>query len=53
MNERYGIDTPKVGEITMEAQERMRNWYEHIVRREEHCVGRMPMEMYGREEGLR
>ena len=37
----------------MEVQDRMRNWYGHMVRREEHCVGRMTMEMYGREEGLR
>ena len=39
----------------MEVQDRMRNWYGHIimVRREEHCVGRMTMEMYGKEEGLR
>ncbi len=51
-NERYRIETPKVGEIAMEVQDRMRNWYGHMVRREEHCVGRMTMEMYGREEGL-
>ena len=46
-------ETPKVGEIAMEVQDRMRNWYGHMVRREEHCEGRMTMEMYGREEGLR
>ena len=34
----------------MEVQDMMRNWYGHMVRREEHCVGRMTMEMYGREE---
>ena len=37
----------------MEVQDRMRNWYGHMVRREEHYVGRMTMEMNGREEGLR
>ena len=36
----------------MEVQDRMRNWYGHMMRREEHCVGRMTMEMYGREEWL-
>ena len=36
----------------MEVQYRMRNWYGHMMRREEHAVGRMTMEMYGREEGL-
>ena len=34
----------------MEVQDRMWNWYGHMVRREEHCEGRMSMEMYGREE---
>ena len=38
----------------MEVQYRMQNWYGHMVRREEHCLGlgRMTMEMYYREEGL-
>ena len=31
--------------IAMEVQDRMRNWYGHMMRREEHCVGRMTMEM--------
>ena len=52
-NERYGIEEPKVGKIAMAVQDRMRNWYEHMVRRVEQCVGRMTMKMYGREEGLR
>ena len=52
-NERYGIEEPKVGEIAMAVQDRMRNWYGHMVRRVEHCIGRMTMKMYGREEGLR
>ena len=52
-NEIYGIEAPKVGEIAMEVQYRMRNWYGLMVRRGEHCVGRMTMEMYGREDGLR
>ena len=30
-NERYGIEAPKVGEIAMEIQDRMRNWYGHMV----------------------
>ena len=37
----------------MEVQDRMRSWYRHMMRREEYFVGRMTMEMYGREEGLR
>ena len=49
-NERYGIEEPKVGEIAMAVEDRMRNWYGHMVRRVEHCVGRMTMKMYGREE---
>ena len=35
----------------MEVQDRMRNWYGHMVRREEHCIGRMTMEIYGRDRG--
>ena len=53
MKDTGSIETPKVGEIAMEVQDRTRNWYGHMVRREEPCVGRMTMEMYGREEGLR
>ena len=52
-NERYGIEAPKVGEIAMEVQYRMRISYGHTVRRDEHYVGRMTMGMNGREEGLR
>ena len=37
----------------MEVQYRMQNWYRHMVRREEHCLGGMTVEMYYREEGLR
>ena len=48
-----GIEAQKVGEIAIKGRDRMRNWYGHMMRREEHCVGRMTMEMYGREEGLR
>ena len=32
-NERYGIEAPKVVEIAMEVQDRMRNWYGHMMRR--------------------
>ncbi len=39
-NERYGIEAPKVGDIAMEVQDKMRNWYGHMVRREEHCMRR-------------
>ena len=35
----------------MEVQDRMRNWYGHMVRREDHCVGRMTMEkVQGRQK---
>ena len=44
-NERIRIEAPKVGDIAMEVQYRMRNWYGHMMRREEHSVGRMTMEM--------
>ena len=37
----------------MEVQYMTRNWYGHIMGREEHYVGLITMEMYGREEGLR
>ncbi len=49
--------TRKVGEITKKVQERMLKWYGHVMRREEHYVGRRAMEMKvqgeGREEGRR
>ena len=32
----------------MAVQDRTRNWYGHMVRRVEHCVGRMTMKMYGK-----
>ena len=35
----------KVGEIAKSVQERRRDWYEHTMRREDHYVGRMTMEM--------
>ena len=34
------IEAPKVGEIAMEVQDRMRNWYGHIMRREEKLRGK-------------
>ena len=37
--------TTKVGEITKKVQERRLKWYGHVMRREEHCVGRRAMEM--------
>ena len=37
--------TTKVGEIAMKVQERMLKWYAHVMRREEHYVGRRVMEM--------
>ena len=37
--------TTKVGEITKKVQERMLKWYGHVMRREEHYVGRRAMEM--------
>ena len=37
--------TRKVGEITKKAQGRILKWYGHVMRREEHYVGRMVMEM--------
>ena len=33
-------ETTKVGEITKKVQGRMLKWYEHVMRREEHYVGR-------------
>ena len=35
----------KVGEITKKVQERKLKWYGHVMRREEHHVGRRAMEM--------
>ena len=37
--------TTKVGEITKKIQERRLKWYGHVMRREEHYVGRKAMEM--------
>ena len=37
--------TTKVGEITKKVQERRLKWYGHVMRREEHYVGRRAMEM--------
>ena len=37
--------TTKVGEITKKVQERRLKWYGHVMRREEHYVGRGAMEM--------
>ena len=49
--------TTKVGEITKKVQERRLKWYVHVMRREDHYVGRMAMELKvrgeGREEDLR
>ena len=50
--------TTKVGEITKKVQERRLKWYGHVMRREEHYVGRRVIgnENYrgeGREEHLR
>ena len=44
--------TTKVGEITKKVQERMLKWYGHVMRREEHCVGRraMVMKVQGRRK---
>ena len=35
--------TSKVGEIAKNVQERRVKWYWHVMRREEHCVGRRAM----------
>ena len=37
--------TTKVGEITKKVQERRLKWYGHVMRREEHYVGRRAIEM--------
>ena len=44
--------TTKVGEITNKVQERRLKWYGHVMRREEHYVGRraMVMKLQGRRK---
>ena len=44
--------TTKVGEITKKVQERRFKWYGHVMRREEHYVGRraMVMKVQGRRK---
>ena len=44
--------TTKVGEITKKVQERMLKWYGHVMRREEHYVGRraLVMKVQGRRK---
>ena len=37
--------TTKVGEISTNVQERRLTWYGHVMRREEHYVGRRAMEL--------
>ena len=37
--------TTKVGEITKKVQERRLKWHGHVMRREEHYVGRRAIEM--------
>ena len=37
--------TTKVGEIAKKVQERRLKWYGHVMRREEHYVGRRAIEM--------
>ena len=50
-NERIKMTT-KVGEITKKVQERRLKWYGHVMRREEHYVGRraMVMKVQGRRK---
>ena len=50
-NERIRVTT-KVGEITKKVQERRLKWYGHVMRREEHYVGRraMVMKVQGRRK---
>ena len=40
-----------MGEITKKVQERRMEWYGHVMRREEHYVGRRAMEM--KVQGIR
>ena len=46
-----------MGDIAAKVQERRLKWYGHVIRREEHCLGRRVMEMKVRgrreREGLR
>ena len=52
-NERIrGRPTTNVGQITKKVQERRLKWYGHVMRREEHYVGRraMVMKVYGRRK---
>ena len=44
--------TKKVAEMAKQVEERRVKWYGLVIRREEHCVGRMAMKMkaHGREE---
>ena len=44
--------TTKVGEITKKVQERRLKWYGHVMRREEHYIGRraMVMKVQGRRK---
>ena len=44
IHERIG-GTTRVGEIAKKVQERRLKWYGHVMRREEHYVGRRAMEM--------
>ena len=37
--------TTKVGRIAKKVQEKRLKWYGHVMRREEHCIGRRAMEM--------
>ena len=49
---RLRLRTTKVGEITNKLQERRLKWYGHVMRREEHYVGRrvMVMKVQGRRK---
>ena len=44
-------ETTKVGKITTKVQERRLKWYGHVMRREEHYVGRRAMVM--KVQGIR
>ena len=44
--------TMKVGEITKKVQERRLKWYGHVMRREEHYVGRRAIEII-KVQGIR
>ena len=45
--------TPKVGEITKKVQERRLKWYGHVMRREEHYVGRRANESTREKEEMK